>query len=198
MEPPVFGIARQILSGQGYQGTPIFKGGADLQSTMQANPQEALRGVLKSLWQFGASPIAPGQASTERLVKSIMSRTVPIDKIPDPMTQAFMKAMSDGPAAVFNQSVVGIDKKGSQPVPDLVDAFLRHLSVKNTLITPTSNQPGSALSNLKELQSKVAIIDKQMDDEMKQAIDGPIGDPQRREIQTRYARMRQPFLDKLR
>lgn len=192
--PPAVAMAAQIVTGKGYQGRDTYRTGEGWAETSRMDPQEAARGVIASLWQFGAYPWAPGQPMTERIVKAIAAKSVPVETIADPKAQAVLKLLSEGPAAPFDRQVWSAEKKGTQPVPDVADALARLLGVKSYPITTTTAQPGSMRSNKQGLEADLQTLDTMMNSEMRQAAT----EAQRQEIRERYRQKREPILLKLR
>lgn len=192
--PPAVQLAAQLVTGKGYQGRDLYRTGTGWAETQRLMPQEAARGVVSALWQFGAYPWMPGQPMTERLVKALADKSVPVDTITDKTAQAALKIMSGGPAAFFDAAAFSTDKKGAQAVPDVGDALARTLGVKSYPVTTTTSEPGTARSNQQGREADLLTLDRMMGQEMRSAQ----SDEQRREITERYARRQQPIIDRLR
>lgn len=191
-EPPILQLYRTIISGQGYQGRATYLGGKSLDDTKAVNPDEAVRGILKSAWQFGATPWAPGQPMTERLVKSLVSTLTPADKVASPGVQALLKITGEGPlAAGWQHDPVAPQPKGSSLPQDSVDAMLRFLGVTLTNIQPDIAQPGSGRSNLQKDTSQ-----KQLIDSMERSAMQRVTDPRQKEaVKLRYNKLRLKIKD---
>lgn len=192
--PPIVQLAAQLSTGVGYQDRDVYRGGGSLASVAKDDPREAARGVVKQLWQFGAYPWAPGQPMTERIVKALADKSVPVETIQDPTAQAVLKVLTEGPAAPLDRAPWTAEKKGTAPVPDRADALARVLGIKSYPVDPNPGRPGSAYYNRLDLDERVKAIDRRMDMEMKQAQT----EAQREEIRARYAAMRAPLLQELR
>lgn len=192
--PPAFQLVGQLISGKGYQGRDVYRTGGTYAETARLTPQEAARGVVAQLWQFGAYPWAPGQPMTERIVKAIADKAVPVETIASPTAQATLKLLTQGPAGALDPAPFSTEKKGTQPVPDVGDALARIFGVKTYPVSTSPSVPGSYQSNLIGRDMDLQTLNKMEAGEMKQAQT----DAQRAEIRRRYDELRAPIVRKQR
>lgn len=146
--------------------------------------------MVKAIWQFGASPWAPGQPATERLTKSIMASAMTQDQIASPNAQRLLKAMQEGPAAYYKEGAVGVQKKGSTAPSSILDSALRFAGVTLQAIEPNYGKAGTGRSNLQGGSAELSLLAGQRRDEMLRATTPD----QRREVNDRFARLRETTL----
>ena len=193
--PPAISLVAQIMTGKGYQNRNTYRTGGGFADTWALDKEDAARGVVKSLWQFGAYPWMPGQPQTERLVKAIADKSIPVEAIQNPVAQGALKLLSEGPAAPLDPQYFTTERRGSQPVPDIEDALARYFGVyKSYPVEVSLSQPGTARSNKQGAEAKLQTLEKMLQSEMRSATT----DEQRQEIIQRYRKMREPHLRRLR
>ncbi|MDO4264762.1 MAG: hypothetical protein Q4C67_11245, partial [Deinococcus sp.] len=168
--PPVFSLVAQIINGKGYQNRDVYRTGEGFAATWKLDKEEAARGVVKSLWQFGAYPWAPGQPATERLVKAIADKSVPVESIQNPVAQSVLKVLTEGPAAAADRREWTASPQGGQPVPDVVDALARIFGVAKTYpVDVDPANPGSARYNKMGAEADIETLERMMSGEMRAA-----------------------------
>jgi hypothetical protein len=192
--PPALQLVGQLNSGKGYQGRDVYRTGGTYAETVRLNPQEAARGVVAQLWQFGAYPWAPGQPMTERIVKAIADKAVPVESISNPLAQRTLKLLTQGPAGAFDPAPFSTEKKGTQPVPDVGDALARIFGVKAYPVSTSASVPGSYQSNLIGRDMDIQTLNKMEAGEMRTAQTPE----QRADIRRRYDELRAPIIRKQR
>lgn len=191
--PPAVQLFSQWYSGKGYQGRDVYSGGGTFAETRRLNPEEAARGTLKALWQFGAVPWAPGQPMTERLAKSLAKEWVRAEDIDDPKIQGALKILSSGPAAPFEGPMTPQAAGQKDPTPP-AEAALRFLGIKTVAVQDTLSKPGSGRQELDNLEYQLRDLDAMLDRQMKQAV----SDGQQANVRAEFERRRAPLIEKLR
>lgn len=187
-EPPIIQLYKTIMDGKGYRGTPTYSAGGTYADTKAVNPDEAARGVLKAIWQFGASPWGPGQPMTDRLAKTIAAHAMTADQISDPGFQKFLKVTQEGPLVALSgvaHSAVAVQKKGAAAPQDILDAALRYAGITLQSIEPNYSEAGTGQSNLLGDKAQRKLLMTMMNDEGRKATTPE----QRQEIRERYRRL---------
>lgn len=152
--PPALELWSTIMTGEGFGGSKIYEGGGTLTETPH---DQAVRGVLKSVYRAGLTPWAVGSPMFERIAKSIAERTVSKESIGDPKIQALLGYFTEG-AFVEGSRQLGIIPKSpitprgklSGPTLEPLDALAGIFGISYALVdTNPQHMGGSASINVK-------------------------------------------------
>lgn len=149
--PPYVELAMQIVSGQGYQGTPVYGGKGSLSEVLESGDKlAAVQGIIEQLHTFGASPWVPGTPQAERMAKALVNSLVPEEQVAgDPGVQAFLALAQRGVfSAPLQEGPIVPQRTGGAAPLDIPYAFGRAVGFTTSPVTGYAGVAGSARGNL--------------------------------------------------
>jgi hypothetical protein len=165
---PMFATIQAIWGGIGFRGKQTYQGlgGISYPDAASNDPAEATRRLLKTLYEFGAYPWAPGTATAERLTRALVANgktlgqlekenQLPPNSLKDIATRVgvngpFLWSEGADPIGNFNPTHSAPSDPGF--------AALRALGVRNYEVSANVSIPGQAQSQGKGMTR--AIIDR--------------------------------------